>query len=138
MAFCKACRTNAAAESALLSRPCICCGSMDYIIPGISPLDLCEYCINHGRWEGAKAALISAGLDPASFNERYTDIMSKAECAAWVEYLEMLAIPKAALHSKLSERYDDLIADWYCEIYLGGYDQRWQTSAREKANGQTG
>lgn len=138
MAFCKTCRTVATTESALTAKRCLCCGGSDYILPGIQPIDLCEYFLNRGRWDEACAALLSARLDSFTLNERHGDLLTKRECAAWVERADLLGIPRANLHREISTRYDEFIADWYCDIFLGGLDQRWQTNANVKANGQTG
>ena len=92
------------------------------------------YYVNRGRWDEAKAALLAAGLDAHELNHQHSVLLDQRECAAWVERNELMALPKQLLHAEVCERYDAHIADWYCDEYLGGYDQRWQTSASVKAN----
>lgn len=137
MAFCKSCRTNATTESALSAKRCIHCGCTDYILPGLNSIDLVAYYVNRGRWDEAKAALLAADLDPVALNERHGTLLDQRECASWVEQNERMALPKQLLRAEVAERYNAHIADWYCDEYLGGYDQRWQTSASVKASGLT-
>ena len=139
MAFCKNCRAVATDESAFAAKHCRCCKCMDYILPGINAIDLVAYYTNRGRWDEAKAALLAASLDPVALNELHGALLDQRECASWVELNELLALSKKALHTEISERYNERIADWYCDAYLGGYEQRWQlANANAKANGLTG
>lgn len=139
MVFCKTCRSFANDRDALSAKRCFACGGTEYILPGISGLDLSEYFANRGRWNDAKAALLSADLDPVTLNQKYGELMDKRECVIWVERMELFALPISKLYQAIADRYDEQLAGWYCNDYLGGYDQRWQqVSANAKANGPTG
>ena len=139
MVFCKTCRAFATKRHALTAKRCFACGSTEYILPGISSLDLSEYFENRGRWNDAKAALLGADLDPESLNQKFGDLLDKQECVIWVERMELFALPLPNLHQALADRYDEHLASWYCNDYLGGYEQRWQqVSASAKASGPMG
>lgn len=139
MVFCKTCRSFATERNALASKHCPACGGTEYIMPGISSLDLCEYFANRGRWNDAKAALLCPDIDPAYLNQKYGELLDKRECVIWVERMELFALPLSKLHQAIADRYDENLASWYCNDYLGGYDQRWQqVSANAKASGPMG
>lgn len=138
LAYCKGCQRSATKREALTMLRCPRCGGTDYIVPGIRADGLCQYYVNRGAWAKAKAALLASDLEPWELNERHGDLMTMQECAAWVEREELMALDAAHLREAIGERYGQTVADWYCDEYLGGYDQRWQTSASARASGKTG
>ena len=136
--YCKCCRGRAAKSDAVTARRCPLCGGTEYILPGISAIDLSAYYANRAAWDMAKAALLAADLEPWELNERYGDLQTMQECATWVERQELMALDAPQLHDVICQRYGQQIASWYCDDFLGGYEQRWQTSASAKANERTG
>ena len=85
LAYCKCCKRSATKYEALAMLRCPRCGGTDYIVPGITADDLCQYYVNRGTWAKAKAALLASDLEPWELNERHGDLMTMQECAAWVE-----------------------------------------------------
>lgn len=138
MTYCKSCRCPAVRHDAITARRCPACGGTDYILPGLSAVDLSAYYANRGAWDMAKATLLAADIEPWELNEHHADLLTMRECAKWVEHNELMALNIARLNHAIRERYGQTVADWYCDDFLGGYEQRWQTSASAKASGKTG
>lgn len=138
LAYCKSCRNPAVRHNAITARRCPACGGTDYILPGLSAVDLSAYYANRAAWDMAKATLLAADLEPWELNERHGDLQTMQECATWVELQELMALDAPQLHDVICQRYGQQIASWYCDDFLGGYEQRCQTNASAKASGRTG